>query len=90
MKTTGKSLKSRTCVRTPFKELLPPLSADELEGLRSRIKTEGGVHDSVLLSEADEILDGHNRYSIDKSAPVKIVKGSGDWSDARKKAFVVR
>ena len=90
MKTTGKSLKSRTCVRTPFKELLPPLSADELEGLRSRIKTEGGVHDSVLLSEADEILDGHNRYSIDRSAPVKIVKGSGDWSDARKKAFVVR
>ena len=45
-----------------FKELIPPLSNDEYEGLRDSILEEGCrnpiiVHDGV-------IIDGHNRYDI--------------------------
>ena len=77
-------------LRTPYKDILPVLSTEEFDALRERIVSEGGIHDPVLITESDEILDGHNRYSLDKSAPIKIISGSKGWSDARKKAFVVR
>ena len=77
-------------LRTPYKNILPVLSTEELDALKERISSEGGIHDPILITETGEILDGHNRYSINKSAPTKIILGSKGWSDARKRAFVVR
>lgn len=79
-----------TILKTPFAELLPPLSTDERAALKLRINDEGGVHDPALISESNEMLDGHNRYRIDKGCPTKVIRGSGKWSTAEKKAFVIR
>ncbi len=45
-----------------FKELIPPLSAEELTNLEQSLLTEG-CRDAILTWN-DCIIDGHNRYSL--------------------------
>ncbi len=71
---------------TPYSELLPPLSTTEFAALKADIKV-NGVRDAVLIDEDGNILDGHNRYAIDKNAPTRVIKG---LSDGEKEAFVFR
>lgn len=77
-------------LKTPYSDIMPAPSRDELAALRTRVEQEGGVHDAVLLSETGDVLDGHTRLAIDPDAPRKVIPGSGSWSDAQKRAFVVR
>jgi hypothetical protein len=72
---------------TPFRDLLPPLSTEENDALRASIHADG-VRDPVLIDEDGNILDGHHRLAISPDAPVHVVIGSGQWSEARKEAFV--
>lgn len=81
----------RQQLKRPFEDVLPPLSADELATLKLRVKDEGGIHDSILITEDDEILDGHNRTKIPREKyRTQVIAGSADWSDAQKRAFVFR
>lgn len=73
---------------TPFAGLLPPLSTEEFDALKTDIEA-NGVRDKLLLTEDREILDGHNRYAIDKSAPTHTIKGSGKWTVEQRQAFVI-
>lgn len=73
-------------LKSPYKDLLPPLSTEEYEALRADIKA-NGVRNPVLVDEGDNILDGHHRYEIDHNAPVVVVPG---LSTAEKEAFVFR
>ena len=51
-------------INPQFEELIPPLTSDELSGLKESIHKEG-MHDSLKVwKETGQILDGHNRYRI--------------------------
>jgi site-specific DNA-methyltransferase (adenine-specific) len=67
-------------------DLLPPLSTEEFEALRSDIQQHGVQH-SVFVDENGEVLDGRNRLKIDPDAPRKVITG---LSPAEKQAFVFR
>lgn len=73
----------------PYEGLLPPLTSEEKEALRSSIETEG-VRYPILVTEDGRILDGHHRHELCPDAPVRVIAGSADWSDARCRAFVIR
>lgn len=77
---------SRMKLKTPFVDLLPPLSSDEFEALKADIKA-NGVRVPIDVDEDGNILDGHHRYKCDPDCPRNVVKG---LSDAEKKAFVAR
>jgi len=77
----------RRKLKTPYADLLGPLSTEERAALEADIKASGGVRDSVKIDEEDNILDGHNRYAIDKNAPVVVIPG---LSESEKEAFVFR
>jgi N6-adenosine-specific RNA methylase IME4/DNA-binding XRE family transcriptional regulator len=72
-------------IRDEFRDLLPPLSGEEKEALRASIEREG-VRDPIIVDEDGAILDGHNRYSIDASAPTRIVNG---MTLPQKMAFII-
>lgn len=57
-----------------LKELLPPLSDDEYEGLEKDIKA-NGVLDPIILWNGF-IADGHNRYEICKKLGIKTVNAT--------------
>jgi len=76
-----------------FKELIPPLSVDEYEGLKKSIFAEG-CRDAIVIWE-DVIIDGHNRYEIcwPNDIPFKTINKSfesredaRDWIDANQLA----
>lgn len=69
-----------------FRDLLPPLSTDELAALRADIK-EHGVLMPIFVDEEGQILDGRHRNKIDPKAKRIVVKG---LTDAEKQAFVFR
>lgn len=70
--------------KTPFADLLPPLSTDEFSALKASIAVDG-VRAPVFLDEDENVLDGHNRLRIDPDAPRKIIRG---LTEAEKRAFV--
>ena len=53
---------SNIVINPKFKDLIPPLSTDELSLLEQSLLTEG-CRDAILLWE-DTVIDGHNRYEI--------------------------
>ena len=73
-------------LKQPYKDLLPPLSTDELEALKADIKANGVLH-PVVIDEDGNILDGHHRYSIDNGAPTITKEG---LTVTQKRAFVIR
>lgn len=72
-----------------YRDLLPPLGTEERESLRASIEAEG-VRDPVVKDEDGNVLDGHHRLEIKPDAPVRVVPGSGQWTDPEKRAYVYR
>lgn len=78
-------------LKTPYRNLVADHSTEEREALVARIVSEGGVHDAVLVTEDGVVLDGHHRLELaDGQCEVKVLLGSGAWSDAQRQAFVFR
>jgi site-specific DNA-methyltransferase (adenine-specific) len=73
--------------KTPYRDLLPPLSTEELAALRADVKASNGVRDSACVDEEGNVLDGHHRLEIDPNCPVRVIEG---LSPAEKEAFVFR
>lgn len=46
-----------------FKDIIPPLSKEEYEGLEQSIIAEGKIRDPIVIWKGT-IVDGHNRYKI--------------------------
>jgi len=78
--------KHRRKLKTPYKDLLPPLKTSEREALAADIAINGVMH-PVVIDEDDNILDGHHRYEIDPSAPTRVVAG---LSEDEKQAYTIR
>jgi len=76
-------------MRGSMENPLPPLSTEQFEALRLSIKAEGVRH-PVLKTESGRVLDGNHRLKIDRKAPVEVVKGSRDWTDAQCAAYAIR
>lgn len=60
------NIQTRITIREEFKNLIPPLTLEELQQLEANILNEG-VRDPILLWEdGDELvlIDGHNRFAI--------------------------
>jgi ParB-like chromosome segregation protein Spo0J len=79
-----KNSAGRSRAKTPFEDLLPPLSREEYEALRASIRA-NDVLNPVIFDEDDNVLDGHNRLEIDPDAPRRVISG---LSLAEKRAFV--
>src|SRR5262245_15926265 len=47
----------------PYRDVLPPLTPQERDDLRRDIQA-NGVAVAVVITDADEVLDGHNRLEI--------------------------
>jgi predicted transcriptional regulator len=78
-----------TTLKQPFRDLMPAPSQEEVRLLNADIR-EHGVLEPIRISENDEILSGHRRYEADNEAAVKVVEGSAAWTQAEKKAFVLK
>lgn len=72
--------------RTPYRDLLPPLSTAEMSALGADIEA-NGLRDPILIDEAGNVLDGHHRLQFAVDPPVRVIAG---LSDAEKQAFVIR
>ena len=73
-------------LKTPFADILPPLSTDEYQALQADIEA-NGVLSPVVVDEEGNILDGHHRYKIDPDAPTITVPG---LAHAEQLAYVLR
>jgi len=80
-------------INDDFANLLPGLSSEEREGLRSDIQ-ENGVRNPVHLCEDGMVMDGHNRFELaeetGKDCPSCVIPGSGAWSVEEKQAYAIR
>jgi predicted transcriptional regulator len=72
----------------PFRELMPPPTAEETRLLNADI-AENGVREPIVVSSEGEILSGHRRYEADPGAPVQAIDTKG-WTKAEKEAFVLK
>ena len=52
-------------INPDYAELVPPLSDEEYKRLKESI-AESGLYERIKINQENEILDGHNRYSIAK------------------------
>lgn len=75
-----------TKLKTPYKNLVPPLATSEFEVLKADIKV-NGVQVPVAIDEDNNILDGHHRYACDKNAPTIVIAG---MTDLEKRAYVIK
>lgn len=73
-------------LKTPFRDMLPPLKTSERDALAADIKLYGVLH-PVVIDEDGNILDGHHRYEIDRNAPTRVVSG---LSEDEKQAYTIR
>ena len=77
-------------LKTPYADLLPPLSSEERDALKADIHA-NGVREAICVDENGVILDGHHRYAICKqykiTCPTRVVKG---LCEEEKLAFVIR
>lgn len=73
-------------LKTPFAELVPPLSSAEFQVLKADIEA-NGIRVPVMIDEDGNILDGHHRYQCDDDPPTVVVSG---LRELEKKAFVIK
>lgn len=66
-------------IDTEFKNLIPPLTADEYAGLEESILREG-CRDAIVLW-GETIIDGHNRYEICTKHGVDFLTVQKDFND---------
>ena len=66
-----------------FRDLLPPLSADERQKLTIGINADGCREPLVVWAEESVLIDGHNRYAIcnDLNLPFEVVTKSFQTRD---------
>lgn len=76
----------RQRLKTPYKDLVPPLATSEFEALKADIKA-NGVQVPVVVDEDDNVLDGHHRYKCDPNAPTVTLSG---LTDLEKRAYVIK
>jgi len=50
-------------INQSFKDLIPPLTSDELQGLTKSLQTHGHCRETLKIWKGT-IIDGHNRYAI--------------------------
>jgi DNA modification methylase/DNA-binding XRE family transcriptional regulator len=77
----------------PFGDVLPPLSTEEFESLRISIESKGfsvEEHGQPVATEDGRLLDGHNRLKIYPAAPIHLLPGSANWTDAECRAYILR
>ena len=80
-------MSKRKPYKTPFKDLLPPLSTEEREALKADIKERGQL-DPIYVDEDNNVLDGHNRLDLaGTDAWVETIEGLGSIEE--KQAFVL-
>lgn len=77
---------NRIALKTPYSDLLPPLSTEEFAALEADIRA-NGVREAVVVDEVGNVLDGHHRLKIDPDASRRVVSG---LTDDEKQAFVIR
>lgn len=75
-----------TKLKTPYRDLVPPLSTTEFAVLKADVKA-NGVRIPVEVDEDSNILDGHHRYACDKNAPTIVIAG---MTELEKKAYVIK
>ena len=76
-----------TKLKTPYAELLPPLSTEELEALKADLK-DNGQRVPIDVDEDGNVLDGHHRYKILKAdVKTRIVRG---LSEDEKLCYAIR
>jgi predicted transcriptional regulator len=76
-------------LKTPYLDLVPPLSTDEQSALRSDIKR-NGILIPIFIDELGNILDGHHRNKLaprNADRPTVVIEG---LTDEQKQAFVFR
>jgi DNA modification methylase/plasmid maintenance system antidote protein VapI len=73
-------------IKTPYNDLLPPLSTEEFDALKADVE-KYGVKTPIVIDEDNNILDGHHRYKINPNAPFEILSG---LSKAQKLAYIYR
>lgn len=73
-------------LKTPYADLLPPLSTSERESLASDIANNGVLH-AIVIDEDDNILDGHHRYAISPNCKTRKITG---LTHEEKQAFTIR
>jgi hypothetical protein len=76
--------KSELIIDEEFKNLIPPLSNEEFEGLKKSIVDEG-CRDPIVLWD-DTIIDGHNRFKICSENGIifkRVVKNFDNKDDAK-------
>lgn len=70
---------SQLNINQKFKNLIPPLSKDEYEGLKESIKIDG-CRDSIVVWN-NTIIDGHNRYEICQSLGISFTTVTKEFDD---------
>lgn len=76
-------------LKTPYADLLPPLSSEEFDSLKQSVKAEG-VRVPIDVDENGNVLDGYHRLKIDPNAPRRIIPNSKDWTEAQRKAYAYK
>jgi len=77
-------------LKTPYAELLPPLSTEEFEALKADLKA-NGQQQAVVIDDEENVLDGHNRYEIlGGKARTQVLPGCARMSPAERKAYALR
>jgi hypothetical protein len=67
-------------INPTFKNLIPPLSSEELEQLESNILASGKIRDPLVLWQGT-LIDGHNRYKIAKKHGLDFTTENMDFKD---------
>src|SRR6516162_6247505 len=73
----------------PFRTLMPSASQEDTRLLNADIAA-NGVREPILVSADGEILSGHRRYEADPETRVEVIEESKDWTEAEKRAFVLK
>ena len=72
--------------KTPFADLLPPLTKEERAALKADLEKRGQLV-PVYVDTEDNVLDGHHRLELLENPKVRVIKGLGSMEERR--AFVL-
>ena len=72
--------------KTPFADLLPPLTKEERAALKADLEKRGQLV-PVYVDTDDNVLDGHHRLELLENPKVKVIKSMGTMEERR--AFVL-
>jgi len=77
-------------LKTPYVDLLPPLSSEEFAALKADIDA-NGQQDPAIVDHEGDILDGNSRYRIlGAKLRTQVLPGCVDMSEAERRAYALR